>query len=136
MAILFSNEIMDAVAIIKRMRDQITESISTYHFNLDMEAKQDFAFSIITDSLDRKKYSDASNKDKEFESLIIEKAELWEDYFQKYLYSCIEKMKLNKIEMPEGSRARAIDIYENMNMGGLRCVITQSRFRCHMTLIH
>ena len=28
-------------------------------------------------------------------------------------------MKLNKIEMPEGSRARAIDIYENMNMGGL-----------------
>lgn len=107
------------LAIIKRMRDQITESISTYHFNLDIEAKQDFAFSIITDSLDRKKYSDASNKDEEFESLIIEKAELWEDYFQKYLYSCIEKMKLNKIEMPEGSRARAIDIYENMNMGGL-----------------
>ena len=101
------------------MRDQITESISTYHFNLDVEAKQEFAFSIIIDSLDRKKYSDASDKDEKFESLIIEKAELWEDYFQKYLYSCIEKMKLNKIEMPEGSRARAIDIYENMNMGGL-----------------
>lgn len=84
-----------------------------------MEAKQEFAFSIIIDSLDRKKYSDASDKDEKFESLIIEKAELWEDYFQKYLYSCIEKMKLNKIEMPEGSRARAIDIYENMNMGGL-----------------
>lgn len=81
--------------------------------------KQEFAFSIIIDSLDRKKYSDASDKDEKFESLIIEKAELWEDYFQKYLYSCIEKMKLNKIEMPEGSRARAIDIYENMNMGGL-----------------
>ena len=107
------------LAIIKRMRDQITESISTYHFNLDVEAKQEFAFSIIIDSLDRKKYSDASDKDEKFESLIIEKAELWEDYFQKYLYSCIEKMKLNKIEMPEGSRARAIDIYENMNMGGL-----------------
>ena len=87
--------------------------------NLDVEAKQEFAFSIIIDSLDRKKYSDASDKDEKFESLIIEKAELWEDYFQKYLYSCIEKMKLNKIEMPEGSRARAIDIYENMNMGGL-----------------
>ena len=107
------------LAIIKRMRDQITESISTYHFNLDVEARQEFAFSIIIDSLDRKKYSDASDKDEKFESLIIEKAELWEDYFQKYLYSCIEKMKLNKIEMPEGSRARAIDIYENMNMGGL-----------------
>lgn len=44
------------LAIIKRMRDQITESISTYHFNLDVEAKQEFAFSIIIDSLDRKKY--------------------------------------------------------------------------------
>ena len=84
-----------------------------------VDRKQEFAFSIIIDSLDRKKYSDASDKDEKFESLIIEKAELWEDYFQKYLYSCIEKMKLNKIEMPEGSRARAIDIYENMNMGGL-----------------
>lgn len=40
------------LAIIKRMRDQITESISTYHFNLDVEAKQEFAFSIIIDSLD------------------------------------------------------------------------------------
>lgn len=28
-------------------------------------------------------------------------------------------MKLNKIEMPEGSRERAIDIYENMNRGGI-----------------
>lgn len=107
------------LAIIKRMKDQIVEAISTYHANLDSLQKEAFAFSVITDPLDRDGYKKASDKDKEFDTLVSDKADLWEDYFQKYLYSCVENIKLNKIEMPEGSRARAIDIYENMNMGGL-----------------
>lgn len=107
------------LAIIKRMKDQIVEAISTYHANLDSLQKEAFAFSVITDQLDRDGYKKASDKDKEFDTLVSDKADLWEDYFQKYLYSCVENIKLNKIEMPEGSRARAIDIYENMNMGGL-----------------
>jgi len=107
------------LAIIKRIRDQVTEAISTYHDNLDEQSKEEFAFSVILDADDREYYNSADNKDKAFEELVKDKAELWEDYFQKYLYSCVEKIKLNKIEMPEGSRARAIDIYENMNMGGL-----------------
>ena len=101
------------------MKDQIVEAISTYHANLDSLQKEAFAFSVITDQLDRDGYKKASDKDKEFDTLVSDKADLWEDYFQKYLYSCVENIKLNKIEMPEGSRARAIDIYENMNMGGL-----------------
>lgn len=107
------------LAIIKRMRDQVCESISTYHANLDESDKEQFAFSVIFDGLERDEYKDADDKDTRFDSLVREKAELWEDYFQKYLYSCVEKIKLTKIEMPEGSRERAIDIYENMNMGGL-----------------
>lgn len=107
------------LAIIKRMKDQIVEAISTYHANLDSSQKEAFAFSVITDQLDRDGYKKASDKDNEFDALVNDKADLWEDYFQKYLYSCVENIKLNKIEMPEGSRTRAIDIYENMNMGGL-----------------
>ncbi len=107
------------LAIIKRIRDQIKESISTYHANLDSEMKEAFAFTVILDQLERDSYKGSDDKDITFDELVSEKAELWEDYFQKYLYSCVEKIKLNKIEMPEGSRARAIDIYENMNMGGL-----------------
>ena len=107
------------LAIIKRMRDQVCESISTYHANLDESEKELFAFSVIFDGIERDEYKDSEDKDSQFDSLVREKAELWEDYFQKYLYSCVEKIKLTKIEMPEGSRERAIDIYENMNMGGL-----------------
>lgn len=107
------------LAIIKRIRDHITIAISVYHDNLDESEKQKFAFTILSDTLEKNEYTDAADKDKTFQELVSEKAELWEDYFQKYLYSCVEKIKLNKIEMPEGSRARAIDIYENMNMGGL-----------------
>ncbi len=107
------------LAIIKRMKDRIVDSITTYHMNSDDSQKEGFANTVITDQLDRETYKKAKNKDQVFEDLVKDKAELWEDYFQKYLYSCVENIKLNKIEMPEGSRARAIDIYENMNMGGL-----------------
>ena len=107
------------LAIIKRMKDMIVEAISTCHTNLELADKEMFAFSVITDQLDKDNYRKALDKDIIFNELVQDKADLWEDYFQKYLYSCVEKLKLNKIEMPEGSRARAIDIYENMNMGGL-----------------
>ncbi len=107
------------LAIIKRIREHIVEAISTHYANLDDSEKDVFADTILTDSLDKETYKTAEDKTEAFEEIIHDKAELWEDYFQKYLYSCVEKIKLNKIEMPEGSRARAIDIYENMNMGGL-----------------
>jgi len=107
------------LAIIKRMRDQVCESISTCHANLDDEKKEEFAFSVLLDGIEQDEYLGAEEKEEVFDRLVREKAELWEDYFQKYLYSCIENIKLTKIEMPEGSRERAIDIYENMNMGGL-----------------
>ncbi len=107
------------LAIIKRMKDMIVEAISTYHVNLETASKEKFAFSVITEQPERDAYIKALDKDATFDLLVQDKADLWEDYFQKYLYSCVEKIKLNKIEMPEGSRARAIDIYENMNMGGL-----------------
>ncbi len=108
------------LAIIKKIRDSISEAITTHYMNLITDdLKDSFAYTIITDSVDRASYDESEGKDQLFEDLVIDKAELWADYFQKYLYSCIEKTKLTKIEMPEGSRARAIDIYENMNRGGL-----------------
>lgn len=107
------------IAIIKRMQDLVVESISTYHRNLDIDEQETFALSILTEKIDQDIYKKADDKDQEFEKMIADKADLWKDYFLRYLYSCVEKLKLNKIEMPEGSRARAIDIYENMNLGGM-----------------
>lgn len=107
------------LSIINRMRTSIVEAITTCHANLECSKKEEFAYSVLTESGDKDEYDAAEDKDMIFEDLVKDKAKLWEDYFQKYLYSCVEKIKLNKIEMPEGSRARAIDIYENMNMGGM-----------------
>ena len=107
------------LSIIKSMRTRIVSAITTYHDNLDKSKKTEFAYSVLIESNDKEEYEKAEDKDNVFSELVNDKAELWEDYFQKYLYSCVEKIKLNKIEMPEGSRDRAIDIYENMNRGGL-----------------
>lgn len=107
------------LSIIKSMRTRIVTAITTHHDNLDNSQKEEFAYSVLTEIGDKDEYEKAEDKDAVFCELVNDKAELWEDYFQKYLYSCVEKIKLNKIEMPEGSRARAIDIYENMNMGGM-----------------
>lgn len=107
------------LSILKNMRTRIVTAITTHHDNLNDSEKEVFAFSVLTDNNDKEQYTKSQDKDISFEQIVNEKAELWEDYFQKYLYSCVEQIKLNKIEMPEGSRARAIDIYENMNMGGM-----------------
>lgn len=105
--------------IIDRMKDNIVSAITTYHCNLVSGEQKDFAFSVLIDPADQMEYESAVDRDSKFQELVESKADLWQDYFQNYLYGCVEKLKLNKIEMPEGSRARAIDIYENMNMGGL-----------------
>lgn len=107
------------LVIIKNIKERIVESITTHHDNLDPTMKESFAFSVITETVEQSEYKSVDDKDLAFAGLVKDKADLWEDYFQKYLYSCVEKLKLNKIEMPEGSRARAIDIYENMNRGGM-----------------
>lgn len=105
--------------IITKIKETIVSEITTYHYNLNPVVQREFAITVLTDSAEQADYDSASDKDEKFQELVDSKAELWQDYFQNYLYSCVEKLKLNKIEMPEGSRARAIDIYENMNMGGL-----------------
>ena len=107
------------MAIVGQISNRIVESISTYHDNLQEEQKKNFAFTVILDQSEREEYCSSDDKDVVFKDIVEGKADLWEDFFKNYLYSCVEQIKLNKIEMPEGSRARAIDIYENMNMGGL-----------------
>lgn len=44
---------------------------------------------------------------------------LWKERFKKYLYACINNLNLHKIIVPKSNRDRAIDIYENLNMGGI-----------------
>lgn len=43
----------------------------------------------------------------------------WADKMKRYLYSCISKLDLHQIVVKKSDRNRAIDIYENLNLGGI-----------------
>ena len=43
----------------------------------------------------------------------------WIESFKKYINSCVSKLALNQIKVEASQRARAIDIYENLNRGGV-----------------
>lgn len=43
----------------------------------------------------------------------------WIQNFITYFYKAISNLKLNRIEVEKSQRARAIDIYENLNLGGI-----------------
>lgn len=51
--------------------------------------------------------------------LLKNMKEEWIHNMRDYLYRVIEKMKLSEIIVPNSQRARAIDIYENLNKGGV-----------------
>ena len=50
---------------------------------------------------------------------LADKAEVWEGELKEYLDSCVKNVTLNKITVSAEKRARAIDIYENLNIGGV-----------------
>ncbi len=54
-----------------------------------------------------------------FYDFIEQRQQLWEDSFKKYLQKCYEDLALNEIVVNSDQRARAIDIYENLNLGGV-----------------
>lgn len=43
----------------------------------------------------------------------------WESNFKAYLYGCIERMDIHIMEAPNSSRAKAIEVFENLNKGGV-----------------
>ncbi|OBR95141.1 hypothetical protein CLRAG_09790 [Clostridium ragsdalei P11] len=59
------------------------------------------------------------NDNLSFEQLVTELADTWEEGLKSYLYACIGNISLNEITVSESQRGRAIDIYENLNRGGV-----------------
>lgn len=59
------------------------------------------------------------NDNKKFHLEISAKAQLWKKFMDDYLTSCVKQVTLNKIVVSEEQRDRAIDIYENLNRGGV-----------------
>lgn len=60
--------------------------------------------------------TDVSN---EFGRVLEIQANAWASKMFSYLKSCITQINLSQISLEESQRARAIDIYENLNRGGV-----------------
>lgn len=113
------------LSILNGIQGNIAESICTRYRNEEDDKKEKFAKMILyrekeeEDESDFLEYYEAEDRDSKFDEIVRDRAGLWINYFKDYLDDCVEHLQLSRIDMPEGSRARAIDIYENMNMGGL-----------------
>lgn len=103
------DEIMDEVLVL--VNNENNESLKI----LLEELLDDFSFEEFSNNL-------ASDKDNAYQSLksaLKDKSVYWTESIEKYINSCLTKMSLTEIEVTSEQRARAIDIYENLNRGGI-----------------
>lgn len=91
------------------------------HDSDEMELKE-FVKSIIKDEDDyiEWKNTDVDEQEKTFVEIMRKNgASQWQAKFKEYLVACINKMDLHQIVVEQSNRERAIDIYENLNLGGV-----------------
>ena len=103
--------------IIEEVASQIRDEINNYFAGLsDVDKKDNFIDEIFEDVDVR---DEIKRNHSLFDTKIREKEKLWRADLKSYIESCIQNVSLNKIEVAEEQRARAIDIYENLNRGGV-----------------
>lgn len=102
----------------KSIAEKITHEIEDHFESItDPDKKQAFISELF---IDDKKGCDAVKKDYALlGKKLNERAEVWEGEVKDYLDSCVKNVALNKIVVSAEKRARAIDIYENLNIGGV-----------------
>ncbi len=108
--------------IIENIAKCIAEEITTeYKKIIWIDEKKDFIKSVIND----KETADAiiSLPDSEIDAAFAGRLDMnkafWAEQFKSYLDSCITNLNLFQIHVKSSQRGRAIDIYENLNMGGV-----------------
>lgn len=102
----------------KNISEKIKEEIEDHYETLKEKDAQDAFISEIF--ADDNKSCEAVKKNPDLlNSRLADRAEVWEGELKEYLDSCVKNVALNKIVVSAEKRARAIDIYENLNIGGV-----------------
>ncbi len=85
----------------------------------DAKEKKQFVRNVLQDEF-YEMLDDAELDDKEaFLQQLDDQADNWLNKFVQYLKNCVSDINLNQIIVEESKRDRAIDIYENLNRGGI-----------------
>lgn len=98
----------------------VMAKIRSHYYSVKPEIdREKFAYSILVETADKEKYEQSQNKDETFEAILKRKEKRWRKSFNNYLFSCIKELDIFEKRLQADQRERAIDIYENMNMGGV-----------------
>lgn len=103
--------------IVQRISVELFNEITNYYIGLPSdERKKQFIDEMI---LDKNKREEIKRNLGLFEDYMESRRDDWENKLKSYLKKCVEDLALNRIIVNSDQRARAIDIYENLNLGGV-----------------
>ena len=91
------------------IKDDFLSDVNDY-YNSSLQEEQERLF---------KKYEGDPDEVDNFKKAISPTFDTWWSNFESYLTACITKIIMNQIVVSEAQRGRAIDIYENLNRGGV-----------------
>lgn len=103
--------------ITKRIAESIKDEILNDYAALTDSADKALFIDQIFDDDDKRE--GIKNNKISMQTELEELAEMWTSCLRVYLESCIRQVGLNQIVVSEKQRGRAIDIYENLNRGGI-----------------
>lgn len=102
--------------IINKISQNIVEEIIDEIDNAAADKKLEILKNIYCDNEEIEVFL---NDDKKLENALKDTADIWRDEIKDYIMSCINGLDLMQIIIEASNRARAIDIYENLNRGGV-----------------
>lgn len=114
----------DNDAWLKNILDRISENIRIDILDefdaLPEEERLTFATNILTkDIQELAENPDHLSDREEFSKELKKQGSMWADGMKTYLVSCLNNIQLNQLILDNHNRARAINIYENLNKGGV-----------------
>lgn len=105
--------------IIKDISKKIQNEIENYYLTLtDENEKRNFLYQFV--DVDKEKIDLIINNDEQLKDELSEISDNWNRDLRTYLIECVKNIQLNQINIHSEQRARAIDVYENLNRGGIK----------------
>jgi len=113
--------------IMRKIAGSISDEIYDHYESLpSAKEKREFLSTIFHDRNDvdailpEGTLDDLTGEDKKkLRQHLDDRADYWREQFIKYLESCLDSMEMSQIIVSASQRGRAIDIYENLNRGGV-----------------
>ena len=106
--------------IIERISENIQIDIMSEFDDFPVEDKTKFVETVLTQDIrDTASEPDRLNERMVFEKELERQGRNWATNLRTYLNSCLNQIQLNQIIVDNRHRSRAINIYENLNKGGV-----------------